>query len=148
MRLAARAAVALAALLQVSCGESAGEPQSVRWLDRDVFVDEIQPIMAERCANPSCHGRPERPLSLYSSQAYRADASRSYLREPIDDQELTHNYTACCVFAGEGWPAEDSLLLRKARGAAVDTYHGGGVIFPAASDDEFRVLLRWVEAEP
>lgn len=137
-------AMAAAALL-AACSVPVEDATAVRWLDADAFEADVQPILAARCGNPSCHGRPDRPFAVYSPLQWRADAARTHLPEPLTDDELAHNYTAACVFVTEaGWP-DDALLLRKPLAEAAGTYHGGGPVFDGTSDDDYRTVRAWVE---
>ncbi len=67
----------------VACGCVAPQSESisVRSFDRNIFGTTIQPILAERCANPSCHGQFARPFAIYA------------LNEGLS-QMRKHDYTA------------------------------------------------------
>lgn len=135
---------ALVALALLAC--VAPEPPNVpiRWLDDQRFVAEIQPILADRCANPTCHGRPERPLSLYAPGQFRADPARTHSGEPLTAEELEHNYTLACIFSSEAaWP-EDSALVRKPLGEHAGVHHGGGAVFEGTGDRHYRIVLGWI----
>ena len=132
-------------LWSAGCTNQSSETEDVRWLDYGRFRTSVQPILAERCGNSSCHGRPERPLSIYSPRRWRADASRTHLDEPLSDAELDQNYTVSCVFADTGATPAGSLLLEKALGATGGRYHGGGVVFDGRTDRGYRAILSWIE---
>lgn len=88
-------------LLLAGCSFPAqGEAPAVD-LDYIAFVNDIQPIFEARCANPACHGRPERALSTYVPRRFRADPQKVHLDEPLTEQEMRHNYTAACILASE-----------------------------------------------
>lgn len=109
-------------------------------LDEAVFVADVEPVLEARCANPSCHGRPERPLSIFAPHFYREDSTRTFLNEALSDDELRHNYDLSCSFAvGIDFP-DDCLLLRKPLGLA---YHGGGVVLDE-TDPEARAIRDWL----
>jgi hypothetical protein len=117
----------------------------VRALDPDTFRTEVQPILVARCANPTCHARPERGFSLYAPGMRRLDPALTFLRDaPLVHAEEEHNYKVSCVFAGLGARPEEALLLRKSLGEGAGTYHGGGAVFGGPSDHGYRVILRWV----
>ncbi len=126
-----------------ACGSPNGGEVAVRWLDYDRFVTEIQPLLAEGCGNPSCHGRAERAFSIYSQRNWRQDPDLLYRPDPLDASELLHNYEASCVLISEADVPEETLLLRKSLGQAAGTYHGGGSIFEE-NDRSYRLLLDWV----
>jgi hypothetical protein len=137
--------VLFAFLLGAGCALPEGDAQHVRWLDFESYVAEVQPVFAQRCGNPSCHGRAERAFSIYSPLQWRADPARTHLREPLTEAELVANYTVTCVLVTEAATPEDSVVLRKALGDAAGTYHGGGAIFEGSTDREYRAVLRWME---
>lgn len=135
-------------LLTLAVSACASEPEErserVHWLDYQEFEQKVQPIYLESCSNPSCHARPERPLSLYAPLARRMDESRTHLLEPLTDEEISHNYVVSCVLASEGDTPEATLLLRKPLGEHADTHHEGGAVFDGRSDNRYRVLETWV----
>ncbi len=139
------AACALLALA-VACGAPEDDPHAVRWLDPGRFAAEVQPVLAERCGNPSCHGRVERPFVVYSPRGLRADPERTWIDEPLTAEELEDNYTSACVFASEAARPADTLLLRKPLAQHAGTHHEGGAVFAGTADRQWRTLLGWVEA--
>jgi hypothetical protein len=147
MRTAAVIAVLLAGALQGSgCALPEADDQHVVWLDFPRYVAEVQPVLAARCGNPSCHGRPDRPFSIYSPLQWRADPARTYLREPLSEAELVANHAVACVLVTGAAAPEEALLLRKALGDAAGTYHGGGAAFDGPTDRDYRTVLGWIEA--
>ncbi len=140
-------AAALGALVAVALTGCLGpEPgaSQIRAFDRDVFAASVQPILAERCANPSCHGRPDRPMSLYSPLRWRMDPDRTFLAEPLSAAELDHNFTMASVFA-IGVDPEHTLILEKPLAEAVGMYHGGGAVFEGTLDRGYRTIRAWLE---
>ena len=134
MRRAGRLVVLVASL--ASCAPSQGEVP-IAMLDRNEFATRVQPILAERCANPSCHGRPDRPLSLYAPLRHREDPNRVFLDEPLTDAELRHNWAASC--------AQGEALAQKPFGEPGGSYHGGGVVFDGPTDEGYRTLRAWLD---
>jgi len=140
-----RTVVALVTFLVAGCsGVDNGETQ-VRWLDSQTFVSEVQPVLAERCGNPSCHGRQDRPFAIYSQRNWRMDPARTFLAEPLSDEELAHNYNTSCVFVSEADMPAETLLLLKPLADWAGTSHGGGVIFDGTTDPDYELLLRWIQ---
>lgn len=137
--------VLLAIALLTGCGAPEGDDRDVRWLDDDVFAADVQTILADGCGNPSCHGRADRPFSVYSPGHWRENVDDTYLPGPISARELEHNYTVSCVLVSEADVPEESLLLRKTLGEAAGVYHGGGAIFEDTTERDYRTLLQWVE---
>ncbi|MEK6606468.1 MAG: hypothetical protein AABZ30_02300 [Myxococcota bacterium] len=125
------------------CGGVEQGYEPVPPLDEEAFVESVGPVLEERCANPSCHGRPERPLAVYAPRRFRADATRTFLDEPLTSEELRHNYDRACGFAAFVDAPIESLLLRKPLGRA---YHGGGIVL-AEGDAETRVIEDWLWSE-
>lgn len=114
--------------------------------DLAAFEAEVQPHLAERCASGGCHGRAERPLSLYARGAHRLDPSRVHLDEPITAFELEENARRISAFA-LAVPARDSLTVRKPLAqAAGGLWHGGGDVFYDDTDPACRALVRWLDA--
>lgn len=140
------ASVIAAAFLAFGCSAPENGTIPLQWLDRGVFVDTVQPILAERCANPSCHGRPERPLSIFAPLRFRSDDSRRYLDEPLARNEIDHNYMACVVFSTEAAQASEALLIAKP--LAEIRYHGGGAIFDSTDDPDYQRMLEWIADGP
>lgn len=141
------------ALLGLVAAGCIGTPEGttrVPILDYDQFESDVQRIFIERCGNPACHGRPERPFSVFGPERYRADPLRTFLDEPLTDEEVLSNYQSACAFSlGVRDPA-DCLLLRKplAR-AAGGAGHLGGEVWSDRDDPEARVVEAWLAtAEP
>ncbi len=132
-------------VLAVGCAAPDGADEVVRFLDADEFAATVQPVLADRCASPSCHGRVERPLALYAPGFFRADPTRTFFDEPLMAAELEHNYAASCVFVtGAPAPAEAALVVKPLAGA-VGVYHGGGAVFAGTADPDYRAVLAWIE---
>lgn len=130
----------LAAIALGCSGPAPGLVATAR-LDREVFATEVLPILVEGCANPSCHGRPERGLSLYAPRRFREDPARTHLDEPLTAEELEHNFYATTALVDAADP-DGSLLLAKALGARV--YHGGGAVLESVNDARYRAIRAWV----
>lgn len=107
--------------------------------DRAEFAAKVLPILVERCANPSCHGRPERALSLYAPQRFRIDPRWTWLDGPLTAEELEHDYRAVAALIDPGDP-ESSLVLTK---ALARTWHGGGAVLEP-DDDAHRAIRTWI----
>ncbi len=115
--------------------------------DLDRYVAMVQPILEARCANPTCHGDAGRPLALYAPRLYRLDEERTWLDEPLTDEELELNHRRARAFLSE--PVEESQLLRKPLDEdAGGAWHDGGVQFADASEPEFLAVLAWVTGLP
>ena len=137
--LLAGALLASAPLLGCAGPEPGLEP--VPRPDRAAFAATVLPILIEHCANPSCHGRPERALSLFAPLKFRADPARTWLVEPLSPGEIEHDYRATAALIDPRDP-DGSLLLQK---ALARTYHGGGVTLEA-EDVPHRALRAWIAA--
>lgn len=144
---ATRRAVSLCALLGVfvvGCGP-APATMDLPVGDDAFFRERVSPHLESRCASAGCHGRPERPLSLYARGQHRADPSRAFLDEPLSDEELTENARRVAAFA-LGRSARDSLAVQKPLAiAAGGVAHGGGDVFLDASDEGCRALIAWLD---
>jgi len=95
------------------------------------FSSITQPVLDTDCASPNCHGRPERPLAIFSPGKYRRDPARTFLNEPLDESELAANAQGVAAFAldplTDGQPIDMCLVLRKplARAAGGSGHEGG-----------------------
>ena len=109
------------------------------------FVSEVQPILASRCANPSCHGRLDRPLAVYAIGMWRADPAQLFENTPLTADELRANYTRACSFIVAGAAPADCLLVRKPLAPdAGGATHLGGVVFTDTAEADYRGLLDWI----
>jgi hypothetical protein len=125
------------------------DPEPMPVGDAATFAATVQPVVDERCATPSCHGRPERPLSLFSPLHYRRDPARTFLDEPLDADELDANVRRTCAFTldllREHEAVDACLVLRKPLAvAAGGARHEGGEIFRAVDDRDYRTLRAWL----
>ena len=127
---------ALATLIAGCVGPEPGAT-AVPEPDRVVFASTVLPILAEHCANPSCHGRPERPLSLFAPRRYRADVARTWLDEPLTPVELEHRAVSALI---DPLDPDGSLLLRKALSTS---FHLGGAALER-DDAPHRLIRAWI----
>lgn len=140
-RRAPSAAALLAALLCSTCvGAPREELPSTGAMS--AFVEQAQPVLAERCANPSCHGNGARPLSIFAPRRHRAAPADIYLDKPLTEDELEHNYYQAAVFVADAPAPEESLLLVKPRSSD----HGDGLVFLDPVEYDLRRLRAWVHA--
>lgn len=134
------------AVLALGCDGPApgGRPIVVAELGR--FAREVEPQLERRCAQGSCHGRADRPFSLYAPGALRRDPARTYLDEPIGADELAANAERVAAFAVDGGSLADCLVLRKPLAvSAGGVWHGGGDVFEDASDPAYEAIRDWLE---
>lgn len=125
-----------------------GSPESsdeIPVLDFASFESDVQPILGERCGNPSCHGRADRPFSIYSAGRYRADPDRTFFDEPLTPEELTRDFARACGFAVGIRAPEDCLLLTKPLAVrAGGVGHLGGDVWSDRRETEYRVVETWL----
>lgn len=113
----------------------------------DAFIEQAQPVFAARCSNPSCHGAPERPLSLYAVHRYRMDPAKVYADEPLGEDELRHNFLQASIFLHDVREASRSLLLTKPLAVrAGGTSHADVDVFLDTYDYDYQRLHAWIEA--
>lgn len=95
----------------------------------DNFVNDVQPILRERCAGSSCHGAQAAGLKLSCGD---------------NDEELRSNYNSVIRYINE--VAVSSELLRRplatARGGV---FHEGGDVFLDTDDSDYRKLRAFAE---
>ncbi len=139
---------ALPCLLALLCACEGPPPGSAPLIVGDVavFEAEVQAHVEERCASGGCHGRAERPLSLYARGGHRLDPARTHLDEPLTAPELEANARRISAFALSR-RAHDSLVVRKPLAQeAGGLWHGGGDVFLDDHDPGCEVLVRWLDA--
>ncbi len=141
------ASMIMGVCILLGCSAPAPEPEeeAVLALDWGVFQQSIEPMLQQRCANPSCHGRPERPWSIYAPGRFRLDSTRLFIDEDLNAQEKEHNFWVSSVFANIGGIASNERLLLQ-KPLAQGVYHGGGAIFLGERDEAARTLRAWIEA--
>lgn len=140
---------ALAALLLASCIVDVPSPQPIPAGDFEAFAGTVQPVLDARCASPTCHGQPDRPLAIFSAGQYRRDPARTFLEESLDPGEQAANARQVAAFVLDvlagGWSVDDCLMLRKPLALAQGgCSHKGGEIFRSRDDREYRALRTWL----
>ncbi len=148
MRLAAPVIASLALVPFVGalagCGPE-GAPVPLSFGDAATFRAEVQPILAERCANPSCHGGAARPLEIYATLRHRLYVDNIFVDEPISDEELTLNQQRAACFIND--LDHGSSLARKPLPVEEGgVQHAGGTIFSRGDDPAYLPLKAWVDA--
>ena len=122
-----------ALLLLLGCTISS-RVEEIPALDRDVFDRDVEPILERKCSDPTCHARPERALALYAPLRRRSDPARTFIPEPLSEDELAHNYVASCLLS-------DLVLQKPLAGSGV--FHAGGVAWERG-DRDYAAIARWV----
>jgi len=93
------------------------------------FVNEVQPVLVERCAGSSCHGSPVADLYLSCGKS---------------EAESRWNYFAAVAHVDP----EVSLSELLRRPLAVEhggTYHEGGDVLPDTDDKDYKLIRGWIE---
>lgn len=139
--------VLLLLIFAAGCGFVTMENEPLPELDYEVFVGQVQPILGYGCGNPSCHGNPQRPFSVYAPQAYRLKAADIYSPAPLTEQELRENYDRARSFAVD--QGRGPLLLTKplAENVGGVRHLEGGDIFYSIEDRDYRILEAWIYGE-
>ncbi len=140
-----RGIIAGIAVVVSGCGPPASTPEDLPRPDYDEFVSEVQPILAQRCANPSCHGATSRPFSVYAAEAHRRDKSRVFYDEALSEGELRANYDRARSFVVDGGTGP-LLLVKPLAEEAGGIRHGDGEdVFMSPSEREYRIIEDWIE---
>ena len=130
----------------LGCVTDTGAVLSLPVGDQELFELEVQPVLAESCGNPSCHGSPLRPLELYSVHQHRDDASLIHRDEPLSEPELVANMQRAAAFLIEVDRAEDSPLLTKPLAPiAGGAEHEGDVQFEDPLEPGYQALHTWAQ---
>ncbi len=111
--------------------------------DRATFELDTGPLLATRCGDALCHGRPDRPFVLYSVGRHRLDPAQTFLSTPLSQQERDRNFASTLGFLDHP-TAHHTTLLRKALG---QLGHKGGVVFEAPSDPPVQAIAAWLTGE-
>lgn len=144
-----RARAALALLLCASACAADGLDAEAPLPSADVatFAALAQPTLAERCANPSCHGRPG-PLELYAELLHRRDPADNFRHRPLTSAELLHNLRECLLRLDLQTPDDSRLLVMALRGpgSGGSGGHGFGPVFADSADAGYQQLKAWAMA--
>ena len=127
------------------CGVDSGDSVPLRAPSRATFDLEAGPLLAKRCGDFACHGKADRPLSLFATGRMRLAALDSGSASPLTSAEVDANYSATRGFL-DASRATDTTLIREALGGGGG--HKGGAVFAAPSDPQCRAIVRWIEATP
>ena len=118
--------------------------------DLEVFIAEVQPVFAARCANATCHGDPARPLEIYAMHNHRLDPADVYLDSALSEEELWLNYVGAWAFIDELTWIDDAvvddcaLLAKPLEPGAGGSEHTGGVQFFDAEEAEYQTIRGWI----
>lgn len=138
------ALIASALFLGVACGDQLQPESPVPALDRATYADVVQPILERGCSNPSsCHGRADRPLSIYAPRAYRAEPGAVFTDPPLTSDELDSNFDRTRGFAIDNGGGPELLSKPLAEGAG-GARHEGGDVFQSMDDREYRAIQDWI----
>jgi hypothetical protein len=144
MRPEVASVLVVAALLPLGCGGPEHGWVPLRMGPLDDYVVLVAPHVQERCSQGGCHGRPERPLSLYAPGVHRADPDRRYLDEPLSIEEHAENARRLAAFAQVDDPVRSVVLCKPLALSAGGCWHGGGDNFVDHTDPAFRAILGWL----
>ncbi|NUN15417.1 MAG: hypothetical protein HUU55_17470 [Myxococcales bacterium] len=134
-------------LLSAACVSGPGESRYIEAAaDYELFVEHVLPVLADRCANPSCHGNVDRPLQLFAVHQHRVDPSMVFSDLPLTEEEIRLNYQRSLVFVSYQTSIEQCPLISKPLAvSAGGVWHGGGAQFYEADDPQCDVIRTWLE---
>lgn len=133
-----------AAILAAGCGPArATVPLEVG--DLAFFAARVEPHLEERCGSAGCHGRDDRPFSMFAPGQHRADPARRWLDEPLTPGELEENARRVAAFALEDDPFETLIVQKPLSVVDGGRWHGGGDVFVARNDEGCRALVAWLD---
>ncbi len=134
----------IAAFAVYGCGDALNvsvpdEPDLVR------FIEDAEPELVAGCGNPSgCHGREDRPFTLYVRRANRLDPADVFIDPPLSEEESRANFERTVAFAVRVGDAAPLLLSKPLAPSAGGTWHRGGTIYESESERGYRVLADWL----
>jgi len=140
-----RPIAAVCAVTLAGCISGPGELAPFSDVDIERYRDEIQPILAERCANPTCHGNVRRPLRIFAVHQHRLDAELVPMDGVLDDEELGQNLRRVLAFIITAGSDEVLLTQKPLSRAAGGVKHEGGVQFADTEELEYKTLRRWAQ---
>jgi len=126
-----------------ACDVDPAAPARLLVPELDDFALRAQPVLAARCATPSCHGRADRPLALYAPGLHRRDPRDLHRELPLDQAELRLNLVRVMAFVSPE-VGRCELLTKPLADAAGGIPHAGGTQFADTSDWDYRALRDWV----
>lgn len=137
--------LAMVMLPLLACGLEV-EPEPLPPLgDLEIFTRLAQPVLEVRCANPACHGRPDRPLEIYAVQQHRLEESALFSSLPLSSEELWRNALRAAAFVGDLEDGGSSLLDKPLAESAGGLPHTGGDVLFDASERDYTDLLAWTQ---
>lgn len=127
-------------------GTSGGALASARlpWPAGDpiTFASEVQPVLARRCANPSCHGS-GRTFEVFALGLHRMPPRLAFSTEPMDAAELRHNQRQV-----EARIVTDAVNAAPLLGMTLGGSggHRFGAVFADRYEPDYLALRAWIAA--
>lgn len=155
-----RLAAVVAALSQAGCTLENAEVAPAHF-SAQVFVCDVQPVLARECAFPACHGNTSRRLRVLApgrmrlAEDYAAARSHMTLEDieagiqpPLTPNEVRFNFDQAVAVSSD--PTERQMLTRPLSRAAGGTTHAsaiGGDVFDSPDAAGYRAIERWLDGE-
>lgn len=146
-------ALALTALL-VGC-QTTDEVAPAVELDPHAFRCEVEPVLAARCSQPTCHGSGRRPFRVFAVNRLRLNPVRAQtgyvLNQPMTAEEHQANYEMTMGFVDAGDHEQSLLLMKPLDSDAGGYYHQGKTlygnqdVFTTEDDPGYRAIEAWLE---
>lgn len=107
--------------------------------DSSTFFEQVEPVLTEGCANPSCHGNTERPFQVYAVHRHRLLEEDTWSDSALSADEHAANLETARAFAPSPW-----LLSRKPLDPAVGgMVHAGGVMWSDVENPDYTAVRAW-----
>ena len=139
--------IRVAVLGAAACASEAAGPVALPMTQlpapRSLWDAEAGPIVARRCGTAGCHAEAARPLRLHAPGGWRLPPVVVGSMAPLVAGEQDANHATTLGFIDADAPRA-TTLVRKAVGGLG---HGGGAVFPHASDPECRAVERWLRGQ-
>lgn len=130
------------ALATSSCVDGPQLGSTVPSADYDAFVTNVQPVLADRCGQRSCHGTIDRPLWVYAPGGLRMDTNAG----PLHPAELESNYWSARSFLVDVDDPDASLLLSKPLDVSQGgVEHANGPVFADRREHGYVALRQWLQ---
>ena len=145
-----RLVAALLALSLGACAEVDNPHLAFPEPDYEMYVADVQPIVATRCASLGCHGAVERALSLYAVGFLRAPPL--FPGTPLDEYQLTEaelawNHDSMRMRLLDAESPQTTVLVLKCIDPAVggQVHADGLVVFESEDDLDYQTLVTWID---
>lgn len=120
--------------------------------DREMFGNEVYPVLLRDCGFPACHGDEGRFFRVFGPGRTRLDPDNVLISEPVLAAEIDASYERARSMLASAHSAEETLLVRKPlevdAGGAPHLGLGERVqdVYSSVDDPSYQLLLSWARS--